>query len=487
MDISSKLLLSIPMNSNGSTNKISGYKAGCYIPDAAGMFDPGDDPAMSNHTAEGKIQRAAVFDGIDDYVGFNLTHHIGAFTTLTGHQGPYHAQDIACNGEKLWVTFTTELAEYDLRTGAYVQHIILTDHNGGLVFRQGKLYVCWSDGNGLNWDNRSLVEIRVYDAYTLTLIETIDLSSVMPYGADALCHANGKWYVGDASTPAGDYPLRVYEFDEDWNYITYYDALASYDNYGFQSLAFTNGYFVGGIYNAPRYLVMDTSFNIIDRRTSPDASYGGLADFGLNRILIGQTFVDPTLYSLRYAKILAPSVYVPVNKVAFAFWCKLPYLPSEMTPSYARLINSTSLQFELFYEKSGSRMQFKFTTTEGSSPRVYVAEADLVKDDWMWVYCEYDHDKLRVYINNVQKGGDAERDDTDAIMSASFYVSHASQYFVQGDFDALMVFSDVLTAAERAYLYNSGNGVEDPAYTEMCASITNETEADCVVAIQACD
>lgn len=124
----------------------------------------------------------------------------------------------------------------------------------------------------------------------------------------------------------------------------------------------------------------------------------------------------------------------------------------------ARIVRTTDDNIDLFVRQTGPNLEWKLTTTQGSSPRPTANEQFLSPHKWHFVVCEYTGTTADMYIDNVLNANSSQsRDSTSLISNNTWSVGDTGGTAAfQGMIDEVSVFNFAFTTAQRtAAFYQS--------------------------------
>jgi hypothetical protein len=127
-------------------------------------------------------------------------------------------QGIATDRKHVYVQSTTLLVKYDLEGKVLAKSDTLDQHHGGLVYRDGNLYVAVS---GCKKEGSDYQRINVYDADTFEKLESHDIADQFSICAGGMAYYDGHYYVAESYWD-NDHHDYIVKYDENLNYVETY-------------------------------------------------------------------------------------------------------------------------------------------------------------------------------------------------------------------------------------------------------------------------
>lgn len=129
----------------------------------------------------------------------------------------------------------------------------------------------------------------------------------------------------------------------------------------------------------------------------------------------------------------------------------------------ARIVRTTDDNIDLFIRQTGPNLEWKLTTTQGSSPRPTTNERYMPPNTWHHIICQYDKNTTlaEIYVDNTLNATSATpsvaRDGTNLSSNNTWSVGDtAGTAAFKGMIDEVQVFNSAFTAAQRADAYYRG-------------------------------
>lgn len=214
----------------------------------------------------------------------------------------HHLQGV-CTDDKdaIYWSFTTTLVKTDTR-GTVLKSVPVANHHGDLCHIDGKIYVAVNLGKFNQPPGQADSWVYVYDAADLSLLAKHETQEVV-HGAGGIAAHRGHFFVV-GGLPAGVEENYVYEYDQNFRFLTRHTLNSGWTLLGIQTVAFADGCWWFGCYGNPKVLLKaDESFRLLGRYEQ-DASLGivGTPD---GRLLIARGSCQPQkgcIGSLRVAR-----------------------------------------------------------------------------------------------------------------------------------------------------------------------------------------
>lgn len=160
-----------------------------------------------------------------------------------------HLQGVATDGTSaIFWSFTVALVKTNMNGGIYHQ-VVVPNHHGDLVYRDGAVYVAVNLGQFNQEAGKADSWVYVYDASDLTLIARHPVPEVV-HGAGGITIRDGHYFIV-GGLPEGYTENYVYEYDGDFKFIKRNVIPSGYTRLGIQTACYYGGYFWFGCYGAP--------------------------------------------------------------------------------------------------------------------------------------------------------------------------------------------------------------------------------------------
>lgn len=141
--------------------------------------------------------------------------------------------------------------------------------------------------------------------------------------------------------------------------------------------------------------------------------------------------------------------------LTICFWINLQHNISAYPASATRrVVLTTDDAIDIFVRQSTSVMEFKLTTTQGSSPRPTIAQANLPPNQWVFVAAQYDAGTglATIYTNNVLRDTET-RDGTNLICNNTWQIGDPSTGIYAG-IDDVYVYNFAFSSTQRTAAMN---------------------------------
>ncbi len=399
----------------------------------------------SNEPVEtaGKINKSQSFDDIDDYIalpkiGMSEFNQVAQSPDLGIHQG------IATDGIYYYLFHTSFIKKTDLNWNQVaINNSVNTESGSGHVgdgsYYNGKLYV--PTDNWTSCSSFNPVKISIWNASDLSFVETRDIS--------AQGHEASSVYVdGDTGIL---YVSSYCDGSKIWKY-----SLTDLSYIGSISLSSSLVNAQGIAKNGNYFYISAGGTNVY--KVALDGTVQGIIYTGINE---GIDYYQGNLYGLNDAGSGNSFVYTLAQRsskaVTVSMWVNIPYLPSEITNSFMRFAWTDDDSFAVFYRKSPAQLEFKLTTTQGNNPRPIVLQAQLVKDQWVYISAVYDGLNAQIYVNGVLKNS-IVRDGTYLSSTWNWYIgSNVATTSFNGSVDEVRISSIARSIEWLSTEYNNQN------------------------------
>lgn len=190
-----------------------------------------------------------------------------------------------------------------------------------------------------------------------------------------------------------------------------------------------------------------------------------------------QGYVTPTWQSGRFGNALSfdgtndqvslGNFNISSNQVSVGGWVRLNSLPSNQSPPFGGIFDSTADSFVLYTDQGNQELRFKVTDLESDAARPGIPESSLATSSWIHVLGVYDgtNNQASVYVNGALADQHTGADNSSGPISSNvrpnqfaFFGSQGGQYYLAGAIDDFGVWDRVLTPSEISALQTSSIG-----------------------------
>lgn len=216
----------------------------------------------------------------DDRDAFNITA-----------QNINHLQGVDTDGvDKVWWSFTTKLMISNMTDNTEILNITTDTHEGDIAVCDDKLFVPWTDGSFIEG---AYTTMRVYNATNLTLIEEVNITEYINFGAGGVACDGENIYVVESCGAATSNKYQdnyVYVFNQSnvSQYIEKHKVLVPGDHiwYCTQTITEHNGDFLLGGYDYDYELIrLNSTFDFVENYGHSSYVSTGIASWNSTHII----------------------------------------------------------------------------------------------------------------------------------------------------------------------------------------------------------